>query len=362
LAQDSGWLIGASLGPTQTRIDDARIGRELLGQGLVVNGISDSDRDNGYKFFGGYQMNKNFAIEGGYFELGKFGFAAITLPPGTLDGRIKLRGLNLDLVGTLSLSQKWALLGRIGANYAEAQDTFVGAGAVTVLNPNPNKYDTNVKVGLGLQYALTDSLLVRTELERYRIDDAVGNRGDVDHWTVGLVYRFGMKPAPAPVWVAPPAPTPAPVAYVPAPVAVAPVVAPAPVPAPMRVLHQVSMSVDSDFAFDKSSLSASGTQVLEKFLVDLRGMNYQSIAVRGNADRIGSEAYNMKLSVRRAEAVQTYLVTTGGIAADKLVTSGVGESEPMTTPSDCDDAKSSKTLIKCLAPDRRVDIEVTGTR
>jgi OOP family OmpA-OmpF porin len=134
------------------------------------------------------------------------------------------------------------------------------------------------------------------------------------------------------------------------------------VPPPKRILRKVTISVDSDFDFNKSNLSPSGKQVLDQFLVDLPGMNYSHIAVTGHTDRIGSDAYNMKLSVRRAEVVQNYLVATGGIAAEKLVTSGVGKTEPETKPGTCVGDKVTKALIKCLQPDRRVDIEVHGTR
>jgi OOP family OmpA-OmpF porin len=358
---DIGWYGGISAGQSRALIDDPRITSGLLGSGLTVTSINDSDRDTGYKLFGGYQLNPNFALEGGYYNLGKFGFTANTSPAGTLRGDIKLQGINLDAVGTLPFTQNLSGIARIGVTYGEAADTFSRTGAVTVLDPSPSKRDTNYKVGLGLQYAFTPAVALRLEAERFRVNDAVGNYGDVDLISLGLIWRIGRKvqtpvaykPLPAPVY------TPAPEPVV---VAAAPVVVPSPLPAPVQVLHRISISADSDFEFDKAALSPSGTQALDRFLVDLRDMNYQTIVVRGNADRIGTEAYNMKLSVRRAEAVRDYLILTGGIAADKLVTTGVGESQPDTKPGECDDAKSSKALIKCLAPDRRVDIEVQGTR
>ncbi|WP_415838198.1 outer membrane beta-barrel protein, partial [Polaromonas hydrogenivorans] len=197
--QDSGWYGGANAGRSAASIDDARINSGLAGSGFSSSTIVNDDRSTGYKIFGGYQVNKNFAVEGGYFDLGNFGYTATTVPAGTLDGRIKLRGLNLDLVGTLPLSEKFSVFGRAGLNYAQARDSFSGTGAVQVANPNPRKNDTNYKLGLGLQYALTESLAVRAEAERYRVNDAIGNRGHVDLVSVGLIYRFGGKTqAPAP--------------------------------------------------------------------------------------------------------------------------------------------------------------------
>ena len=204
LASDAGWYFGANAGQTRATIDDVRITSGLLGSGFGITSITDDDSDTGYKLYGGYRLNKNFAIEGGYFDLGKFGFKATTVPTGTLSGSIKLRGLNLDLVGTLPITEKFSAFGRIGVNYAEASDDFVGTGMVKVLNSSPNQRDTNLKVGLGLQYAFTESLAIRAEVERYRINDAVGNKGDIDMASLGLVYRFGARtPMPAPRAAAP---------------------------------------------------------------------------------------------------------------------------------------------------------------
>lgn len=352
MADDAGWYAGANVGQSRATIDDARITSNLLGNGFSSVSIADEDRDLGYKIFGGYQFNKNFALEGGYFDLGKFGFTATTVPAGTLNGNIKLKGLNLDAVGTLPITEKFSAFGRVGVNYAEATDAFTGAGSVSVTNPNPSKRDTNLKLGLGLQYAFNESLAMRAEVERYRINDAVGHQGDVDLVSVGLIYRFGAKtPAPVPRAVAP-----EPVAVAPAPQVVA--VAPPPPPAPMKV----TFSADSFFDFNKATMKPAGQQALDKFAADLKGVSYDVIMVTGHSDRIGSHDYNMKLSTRRAEAVSTYLVTSAGIPADKIAVKGVDGADPVTKPGDCVGKKVTKKLIACLQPDRRVEIEVVGTR
>ena len=199
MADGLGWYGGINIGQSRAKIDDARIASSLLAGGLTMTSINDDDRDTGYKLFGGYRFHRNFALEGGYFNLGKFGFTANTVPAGTLTGSIKLQGLNLDAVGILPINERFSAFGRIGVNYAQARDSFSGTGAVAVLNPNPRKDDTNYKFGLGLQYDFTQALGMRIEAERYRINDAVGNKGDIDLFSIGLVYRFGGKtPAPAP--------------------------------------------------------------------------------------------------------------------------------------------------------------------
>jgi len=235
MADDSaGWYAGANIGQTLATIDNDRISSGLLGSGLTATSIADDDRDRGYKIFGGYQVNKYFAVEAGYFDLGQFGFLANTAPIGTLSGNIKVRGLNLDAVGTLPITEKFSAFGRVGLTYADTKGAFAGTGAVNVLNPSPSARDTNLKFGLGVQYAFTDALSVRAEIERYRINDAVGNKGDVDMASIGLVYRFGGKTptpvaqtytpapvmialAPAPVYVAPPPPPGATTSYANAP-------------------------------------------------------------------------------------------------------------------------------------------------
>ena len=104
----------------------------------------------GYKLFGGYKFNKNFALEGGYFDLGKFGFTATTVPAGTLNGNIKLKGLNLDAVGILPIAEKFSAFGRVGLNYAQAKDSFTGTGAVSRADesePQQERYELQVRPG-----------------------------------------------------------------------------------------------------------------------------------------------------------------------------------------------------------------------
>ena len=359
MADDTGWYAGVNVGQSRAKIDDARITSNLLGGGFATPSIVNDDTDTGYKLFGGYKFNRNFAVEGGYFDLGRFGFTATTVPAGTLNGSIKLRGVNLDAVGILPITEKFSAFGRVGVNYAEARDSFSGTGAVTVTNPNPSKRDTNVKFGAGLQYDFTQSLGVRLEAERYRINDAVGNKGDVDLVSLGLVYRFGGKtPEPAPRAMAP-----EPVAAAPAP---EPVVVAAPPPPPPVATppapKKVTFSADSLFVFGKADVAPAGKQKLDQLAADLRAVDFDVIKVTGHTDRIGSHKYNMDLSTRRAEAVKNYLVESAGIPAGKITAIGTDGSDPVTKPGECKGVKASKKLIACLQPDRRVEVEVSGTR
>ncbi|HTD06119.1 outer membrane beta-barrel protein [Undibacterium sp.] len=355
-ADDAGWYGGANVGRSKAKIDDTRISSALLGDGFATSSINDDNRGTGYKLFGGYQFNRNFAVEGGYFDLGKFGFTATTLPPGSLTGNIKLRGLNLDTVGILPLTESLSVFGRLGVNYAEARDHFTGTGFINVPTPAASKREANYKFGLGLQYAFTEALGMRVEAERYRVNDAVGNKGDVDMLSVGLIYRFGGKAASAPARASAPQyeePQAAPPAAV-----IAQVAPPPSPPAPTKV----SFSADSLFDFNMAIVKPEGKQALDKFASELKGTDFDVITVTGHTDRIGTHAFNMKLSARRAEAVKTHLVESAGIPAAKVAAKGVDGSDPVTKPGECKGEKATKKLIACLQPDRRVDVEVSGTK
>jgi len=231
MAADPGWYVGGNVGQTRADFDAAAITRGVLGAGFATTSIVDDDRSVGGKLFVGYQINRNFAVEGGYFDLGKpYNFTATTVPAGTLSGEIKATGVNYDLVGILPFTDKFSAFGRAGLTHVHTRDSFARTGAVTVANPSPGKNDISYKFGVGLEYAITRALGLRVEAERYRIHDAVSNKGDVDLFSLGLVYRFGGKtpvvatreapPAPAPA--AAPAPRPAAVTPPPPPAAVSP--------------------------------------------------------------------------------------------------------------------------------------------
>ena len=148
------------------------------------------------------------------------------------------------------------------------------------------------------------------------------------------------KPAPAP------APTPAPVPEV------KPAPKPAPEPAkPKPVAEKVTFAADVLFDFDKSVEKPDGKSKLDDLSSKMRGVNLEVVIAIGHADSIGSDAYNQKLSVRRAESVKAYLVSKG-IEANRIYTEGKGEKQPVA------DNKTREGRAK----NRRVEIEVIGTR
>lgn len=379
---NTGMYVGISAGESKSKFDNGATAQSLVGAGVTAGALTEDERGNAYKAFIGVPLSPNWAIEAGYFDLGRFGLDAVTVPAGTVTGTTRIQGLNLDLVGTLPITERWSLLGRVGAAYAETKGSVSGTGASGVSALSSNKRDTHYKYGFGTEYAFTPALTMRLEGERYHVNDAMGQRANVDLISVGLVYRFGapaqpvrtayVPPAAQPVYRPEPVVTQAPVAAPPPPAPViapapapvpAPAAIPAPAPAPVpKPWVKVKLQADSLFGFDQDSLQADGKQALDKLLQELKGVNVDAVQVTGHTDRLGSAAYNAKLSTRRAEAVRNYLVQVGGMPANLVTATGVGSAQPETSANECKGMKASQALITCLRVDRRVEVQVLGSQ
>ena len=149
------------------------------------------------------------------------------------------------------------------------------------------------------------------------------------------------KAAPAPAPAAAPAAKPA-----------------APAAAPAR--EKVTVAADALFDFNKATLRPEGKAKLDDVVSKSKQLVLEVVIAVGHADRIGGAAYNQKLSVKRAASVKDYLVSKG-IPANRIYTEGKGSKQPVTKPDQCKGPKSAK-VIACLQPDRRVDIEIIGTK
>ncbi len=130
----------------------------------------------------------------------------------------------------------------------------------------------------------------------------------------------------------------------------APVVAAAPVAA-APTADKVTFEADAFFDFDKSVLKPAGKAKLSDLVSKLQGTDIEVVVATGHTDAIGSDAYNMKLSLRRANAVKAFLVSKG-IPADRVFVEGKGESQPVA---------SNKTR-EGRAKNRRVEVEVVGRK
>ncbi len=345
LAQDPGWYSGFGVGKAWSDIDVGEVVTRLHAAGYNSSLISTYDDDVAAKMFGGYQFNRNFALEAGYFDLGKFNYSVNTVPAALQQGKAKISGLSIDLVGTLPLQDNLSAFARVGINNARIAQRFsnpaMGAGFADHKDRGAHE-----DYGVGLQFAVNDRFTVRAELERYRLDHNSVTKDSVDTLSLSVVYRFGAS-------------KPAPEIAKPAPVAPAPTPAPAPAPAPAAPI-KITLAASALFDFDKTVLKAAGKQELDKLLKDIKGVRYEVIIVTGHTDRIGTHGYNQALSERRANVVRSYLVS-GGIPSGSITAKGVNSDVPVTTKQQCQGLRSAQLKV-CLQPDRRVDIELSGTR
>jgi OOP family OmpA-OmpF porin len=167
---------------------------------------------------------------------------------------------------------------------------------------------------------------------------------------LGCATQEAPPPAPAP------APTPAPA---PAPAVQPPPPPPVVQPAPVAPRQPVSITSKELFEFNKATLTSEARALLDKEVLErMRELgSIRVIRISGHADRVGGEPYNEKLSYRRAEAVKAYLVSKG-VDRAQIATFAFGEAQPV---SSCAEPLPRTKLIECLAPNRRVEIDIQGT-
>jgi len=299
------------------------------------------------------------------------------------------------------LSQSWDLQGRLGYNRADEDTGIAGAGGkykqttlgldalymfsrdkfrpflLAGIGAARNNVDYSglgltdktktswlAGLGLGAQYLFSDSFGIQADLRHQwskaeaknaartvDADETIGNT----LFNVGGIFRFG---APAPV-VAEAAPEPAPIAAAPEP---APAPAAEPAPAPVACKPQtetITVGAEKLFGFDKAKLKDEGKAALDEAAAKIKANpEIKAVIVTGHTDRIGSDAYNQKLSERRAKQVADYLVAQG-VDSSLITATGKGESEPVVQ---CEGNKATKKLISCLQPNRRVQIRAEGTK
>ncbi|HET7199978.1 MAG TPA: OmpA family protein [Burkholderiales bacterium] len=165
---------------------------------------------------------------------------------------------------------------------------------------------------------------------------------------IALLAFAGCASTPAPTPTPAPAPAPAPRQSLPA----------APPAAPKAAQPgKVTTASTVNFDFDRYVIRPDARTKLDDLVGKLRNVTLEVVIAVGHADRLGSDAYNMKLSVRRADSVKAYLVSKG-IAASRVYTEGKGERQPI---KECKGDAKTKALIACLEPNRRVELEAVGS-
>lgn len=215
---------------------------------------------------------------------------------------------------------------------------------------NVRKTSPYLAAGLGFQLGLSDQWSMQADLRsvrgRLRHEEDFGFKHNNNKYlTVGFNYAFN-KPLPPPP---PPAPAPAPAPVVQEPPPPPPPVAPAPPPARFE---KVTLSATELFEFNSATLRMPQPRLDEIAAALTADPSITDVDVTGYADRLGSAKYNLKLSQRRANAVRDYLIGKG-IEAGRLKAVGKGEADPVVTCTN----KKRADLIKCLEPNRRVEVE-----
>ncbi|AWA05733.1 porin OmpA [Aeromonas hydrophila] len=282
----------------------------------------DADKDaTALSLFGGYNFNDNFGAELGYLYAGKGGVDGVDF---------KTQGATLSGLARLPLGDIFSVFAEGGAYFNHVN----GNGS--------SDNGTAPLAGLGVTAKLSDLIDLQA---RYRY---MWNLGDEQK-----TWETNMSVATLELVMHPNRST-----YV------APVAAPAPEPVPEPVVVDKNFALSSDvlFAFGKSTLKPEGVAALNTLyqqIVDVQPKDGSAVVV-GYTDRIGSDAYNLKLSEARARTVADFLVDKG-LPAGKVAIEGRGEANPVTG-TQCNGIKAKAQLIACLAPDRRVEVRVTGVQ
>jgi OOP family OmpA-OmpF porin len=333
LAQDgnkydltSNWYGGLNIGQTYESINDGAIANQELGGGLTS--LTDDDRDNGYKLFAGYQLNDNFAVEAGYFDLGQFGSRAIKDQVGALKTRTKTKGFNVDLVGSMPMTEKLSAFARAGVHYSEAKDRFQGSDNVVVTDRHRRERDTDMKWGGGLQYDFTQKFAMRLEAERYAINDVIGNNGKINLYSLGALYRFGEQNA-APARAA----TPEPVTQRSA-----------------KLSEEYCSMLDIQFPINNDEIQREDFERLAVVGTFLKKYPDTRAVVEGHTDNVGTPEANQMLSRDRAESVMNYLVKEQRVASNRISAIGYGDTRPIADNSTEDGKRANRrinTVIAC---------------
>lgn len=297
----SNWYGGFNIGQSRESINDGAIANSELGGGLT--GITDDHEDNGYKVFAGYQFNDHIALEAGYFDLGQFGFRAIK-PEGALKSRTKTRGFNIDVVGTVPLTERLSAFARAGVHYSEAYDRFQGSGGVVVTDRHRKERDTNFKWGGGLQYDFTQKFAMRLEAERYAVKDLIDNNGKINLYSLGVVYRFGDARNTA-------------------------VATDEPVTRRDQMREEYCTTLDVRFDVNNDEVQREYIEQLTVVGKFLNKYPDTSAVIEGHTDNVGSEESNLELSRNRAENVRNYLVREQRVPSSRITAEGYGESRPI---------------------------------
>lgn len=287
-----------------------------------------------YGVFGGYQIlnqnNLGLAVELGYDDFGR----AKGREKGRTVAKHTNHGTHLSLKGSYEVLEGLDVYGKAGVALVRSDYKFYDNKLI-----DSHRARASGLFAVGAEYAVLPELAVRLEYQwltrvgKYRPQDKPNTAINYNPWigsiNAGISYRFGQGEAPV-------------------------------VAAPEVVSKTFSLNSDVTFAFGKANLKPQAQATLDSIYGEMSQVKSAKVAIAGYTDRIGSDAFNVKLSQERADSVANYFVAKG-VAADAISATGYGKANPVTGAT-CDQVKGRKALIACLSPDRRVEIAVNGTK
>ena len=328
-----------------------KAGQASFHDGIKANSDSTNPRSLGfgtgynrnsftYGVFGGYQIlnrdNLGLAVELGYDDFGRVKFKEA----GKVATKHTNHGAHLSAKGSYEVLNGLDVYGKAGVALVRSDYKSYDANGHREHEEGRHSLRTSGLFAVGAEYAVLPELAVRLEYQwltrvgKYRQQDKANSSLDYNPWigsiNAGVSYRFGQGAVAAPAM------------------------------APEVVSKTFNLNSDVTFAFGKANLKPQAKATLDGIYGEIAQINSAKVAVAGYTDRIGSDAGNLKLSQRRADTVANYLVQKG-VATNAISATGYGKANPVTGAT-CDQVKGRKALIACLAPDRRVEIAVNGTK
>lgn len=198
-AADSNWYAAITFGQSTYDADKSDFDGAAADAGVGISSSKLDDNDTGYKIQAGYKFSENFAVEGGYVDLGRLNLSADLSPQLSITGgqvglELKAYGFNVDAVGILPLGAGFSAFAKGGVIVAHTESTgsVTATGPSISINEEYDESDTSLKptAGVGLAFDFSELLSVRIEYERFFDLKSEDADVDVDLATIGLVARF----------------------------------------------------------------------------------------------------------------------------------------------------------------------------
>lgn len=319
----AGW---ASLHGHIDQIDAKKVGH---GHGFGIHRHSPT-----YGVFAGYQLVNHLALEAGYDYFGRLRGSEKVGSEDQVAFKHTAHGASLSLKGDYALTRK--LDGYLKAGLALVNNRYK-------LNLGEKQKDSQnaLLLGAGLEYAFSPAFAGRVEYQwlqnaakaKQNVVDYLGvenYRPSIQHVSAGVTYRFGQGNGVS--------------------------------TGPEKVSKRFAFGADVLFDFGKANLKPAAIVALEDAHEEMERLALvnPSIEVSGYTDRIGRDQGNLVLSQRRAESVANYIVSKG-VNPENITAVGYGKANPVTGNT-CDAVKARTALINCLAPDRRVELQIQGSK